>query len=134
MRHLTLISSICAGLLSVAASPLFSQPRLMVNNHSVDLGIIHSNQMYNAQWVIRNTGNDTLVINKLKTSCGCTSVKRLKPTLGPGDFDSLKVEFNPAGFDGKFTKHITFTTNDTSQSSVILILTGEVIRELPRAE
>jgi hypothetical protein len=74
------------------------------------------------------------MISNLKTSCGCTSVKSLNPTLGPGDFDSLKVEFNPAGFDGKFTKHITFTTNDTSQSSVILILTGEVIRELPRVE
>jgi len=60
----------------------------------------------------RNTGDKPLQIEKVKTSCGCTSPKWPKEPVKPGEKGEIKVVFSPAGQSGFFQKNITVKTTN----------------------
>jgi len=73
-----------------------------------------------------NTGTIPLVIEDVKTSCGCTSTQWPREPIAPGAKGVIKAVFQPLGRQGSFSKEITLVTN-TSPSGRILKITGYVI-------
>jgi hypothetical protein len=73
-----------------------------------------------------NKGNAPLVVNKVQTSCGCTTPSWTKEPVEPGKKGSITVIYNPSGRPGTFTKTITVYSNATDEQ-VDLIIKGEVI-------
>ena len=115
---------------SVFPSLLSAQPKLTVNKTTIDAGMLYSGEVYNARWIVKNIGNDTLKIEDIHTSCGCTSAKIPKKELLPGEFDTLDVKFNSTNFRGKVSKYIEITSNDPAQRATTLTLNVEVVVEL----
>lgn len=107
-----------------------AQPKLSVDRSNIDLGVIYNGVVKKAKIVLKNVGKDTLRINGVQTSCGCTTVKQPKSALGPGESDAIEVEFNSTGFRGKITKHVSIRTNDESASNASVALVGDVVEEL----
>ncbi len=118
------------GILITGSSSLFPQAILSLDKINIDGGIIYNGDVKKARWVMKNIGKDTLVISDLHASCHCTTLKNPKPALAPGESDVLEIEFNSSGFSGRVTKEIIFSTNDTSNESVCLRLSCEVLSEL----
>lgn len=81
---------------------------------------------YEKTFTFKNTGNSDLVIHKIKSTCGCTTVNPEKTVLKPGESSSFKAIFSPGGMKGKQNKSIFVITNDPNNSNVRLLISAEI--------
>ena len=77
-------------------------------------------------FVFTNSGQDPFVIERVTTSCGCTTPEYTREPILPGRKGTVKVTFNPEGRPGPFQKTITVTSR-SSQNQNQLHITGAVI-------
>lgn len=75
-------------------------------------------------FTLTNTGDEELVIYKIRASCGCTAVKYSAEPVHPGKSSVITASYNPKGRPGSFLKTITIATN---AGDVLLRIKGEVI-------
>ncbi len=73
-----------------------------------------------------NTGNEPLIVQRVTSSCGCTSPSWTKQPVMPGEKGYVSAAFNPAHRPGKFDKSITVQTN-SANPVMRLRITGNVI-------
>ncbi len=78
-------------------------------------------------FAFENTGNEQLVINKVRTSCGCTVPEYPSEPIAPGDKGVIKVTFNPSGRPGTFSKPV-YVYSNTNPDRTILRIYGEVVQ------
>ncbi|MCQ2216460.1 MAG: DUF1573 domain-containing protein [Bacteroidales bacterium] len=95
-------------------------PKLEFDSQSHDWGEINATDKQSHDFVVKNTGNQNLIIRKVKASCGCTAVTPAKTVLAKGEETTIHVEFNPSGKQGRQQKTITVITNDPDKSNVLL--------------
>lgn len=74
-----------------------------------------------------NTGNEPLIINNVRASCGCTASEWTKKPVKPGEKGFLKVTYNPKNRPGKFMKSVSVKTNANEEKSEMLKIKGVVI-------
>jgi hypothetical protein len=68
---------------------------------------------------LANTGNASIDISDIESSCGCTTVGDWPRTLKPGQSALLPIELDTAQFLGPVTKAITIISNDPAQETVL---------------
>lgn len=76
-----------------------------VENKVYDYGEIPFNEGKEAVFKVKNTGREPLVINRINTSCGCTSVNWEKKPIDPGQTTEIKIIMKPDEM-GYFNKTI----------------------------
>lgn len=78
------------------------------------------------EFIIKNTGGAALVIEKVRTSCGCTTASYTKEIPAGGE-GKIAIKGNTSGSGGrKFSKTITVSTNDPKNRNLILRISGQV--------
>lgn len=89
----------------------------------MNLGEMESGRVIEGVIQFVNTGNDSVKISGVRTSCGCTVVETQKKTYAPGDTASIPFKLNTRGFKGKVHKSITiqFENEDPPTKLVKLI-------------
>ena len=94
-------------------------PFVFVEKTTVDFGTLTVAQVSKTKnldtvFRIHNTSDQVIKIEKIATSCGCTSAKADKPEVQPGGVLNLDVQINPEGKSGKNKVQIivTFTNSD----------------------
>jgi len=76
---------------------------------------------------IKNVGEDTLFIVKVRTTCGCTSAPLSKETLAPGEKATLDVIFDPAKvMVGETTKRLHVVCNDPNNPLAEIRFTAKI--------
>jgi hypothetical protein len=100
----------------------FSQPHLLLNTSTLELGTVYQGDTKAVTIPIRNTGTSTLVIRDVSTSCGCTSVKPIHKKVAPTRMTPLEVEINSNGLQGDLKKQIVILSNDPVSPSTIIVL------------
>ena len=60
----------------------------------------------------RNVGDQTLMVTKVKGSCGCTVIKTYDRKIAPGKEGKLPFKLNTRGMQGAVRKSVTIWTND----------------------
>ena len=76
-----------------------------------------------------NTGNEPLILQKPRSSCGCTVPTWPKEPILPGDSDVIKVTYRSTKV-GKIDKSITVTSNAKQNPTVILRIAGKVLEQV----
>jgi len=71
-----------------------------------------------------NTSEENLIVNVVRTSCGCTNPEWPKDPIEPGKPGEIKVKYNTQ-IAGTFQKSITVFSNAVN-SPVKLLIKGEV--------
>ena len=112
--------------LSAAPNHIVAMPKIQVEEDSYDFGDIIQGELVAHEFVIRNIGNDKLLINSAKGSCGCTVPVWPKEPILPGEEATIKVTFNSTGREGIQKKTVTLVTNVIPNTKVITI-NGNVI-------
>ena len=113
-------------LLSVVASAQ-KKATIQFQDKVYDYGLIKENSgPAKSVFKFVNIGNDTLKLTGVRTSCGCTASNYTKGPIAPGASGEIEAVYNPAGRPGPFSKSITVTSNDPDNSSITLIIKGEV--------
>ena len=72
-----------------------------------------------------NTGSKPIVINDVKSSCGCTTPSWTKAPIAPGAKGYVEAVYDPRNRPGHFSKTITVYSNATN-SPVVLTISGNV--------
>lgn len=78
-----------------------------------------------------NPSKGPLIIQRIITTCDCTTTEWPKEPLAPGASGTIKVAFNPKDRPGKFDKTITIYSN-AETSTVVLQIKG-VVLERPKS-
>ena len=91
-----------------------------------DYGDVPYNGNGKCEFRITNTGNEPLLIQKPKSSCGCTIPSWPQEPILPGESDVIKVTYmtNRAG---NINKTVTVTSNALKNSTVVLRIKGRVL-------
>ena len=112
----------------LSANPNYrvTMPKIQMDEESYDFGDIIQGQSVNHDFIIKNIGNDKLLINSAKGSCGCTVPVWPKEPILEGEESTIKVTFNSAGKKGRQNKTVTLLTNAIPNTKVITI-NGNVI-------
>ncbi len=128
--------AVIVSCLAIAAT-VCAAPEVYVEEPIYDFGSILEGFAVTHVFIIQNTGNETLVIERVAASCGCTTTELATDRLAPGASVELEVLIDTAGFGGqRISKSISIQTNDPrypdSSSSdeplFTLRVTGDVIR------
>ncbi|MCP4346756.1 MAG: DUF1573 domain-containing protein [Desulfobacterales bacterium] len=78
------------------------------------------------EYFIENIGNASLSIERVRASCGCTTVDYTK-TIQPGTYGKITINGNTSGYGGRiFSKPVTVYTNDPKNRHIQLRITGKV--------
>jgi len=109
-------------------------PRLtLLTPERYQFGFIDQNSTMNHTFKIRNDGDAPLTVEKIGTSCKCTSAGLDKDRLMPGETAEISLEWSGKGMAEFFEQFADFKTNDIRRPTLKLIVTGE-IRATLRAE
>ncbi len=104
-------------------------PKIEFEKTVHNYGEIPHNGDGNCIFVFENTGTKPLILNNVRSSCGCTTPKwpRDKP-INPGETDTINVRYNTR-IVGNFTKSITVYSNAVNKSPVRLTIKGQVVKD-----
>jgi hypothetical protein len=79
---------------------------------------------------IVNAGGDSLRIDKVQPSCGCTIAQPDRKVLGPGDTANVEVSVDVAHASGPQHKSLTITSNDAARPSMQVSLQATLVTDL----
>lgn len=88
-------------------------PQISIEPALQDLGT-QPQQLIDLVYIVKNTGNADLVIEKVSVSCECTTAELEKNTIPPGESAELRVKFDPAedNLFGDIQRIIYLRSND----------------------
>lgn len=91
-----------------------------------DYGEVQYNGNGECEFRFTNTGNEPLILQKPKSSCGCTVPTWPKEPILPGESDVIKVTYKTTKV-GTINKSITVTSNAKTNATVVLRIKGTVL-------
>lgn len=91
-----------------------------------DYGEVQYNGNGECEFRFTNTGNEPLILQKPKSSCGCTVPTWPKEPILPGESDVIKVTYKTTKV-GAINKSITVTSNAKTNATVVLRIKGNVL-------
>lgn len=92
-----------------------------------DYGTIQQGSDGSFEFKFTNEGKTPLILNNVRSSCGCTVPSWTREPLPPGGSGSIKVVYNTASI-GAFSKSVTVSSN-AKNSDVVLMIKGNVVQK-----
>ena len=86
-----------------------------------DFGNIQQDTENTHVFAFTNTGNEPLIIEKAKGSCGCTVPEYPKEPIAPGESSEIKVVYKPGKQKSNQTKKVTVTANTDPVQTILTI-------------
>ncbi|MCK5855924.1 MAG: DUF1573 domain-containing protein [Bacteroidales bacterium] len=127
MNRIIIVLAIIAGFTMTSMLPSSLQgtkPHIKFENTKHDFKVIMQNADGNWEFKFKNSGKEPLIIQGVRSSCGCTVAQRPSKPILPGETASIKVRYDTRRL-GVFRKTITVTSN-AENGSVVLEVRGEV--------
>jgi len=93
-----------------------------------DYGNIPYNGNGECEFRFTNTGTEPLLIQKPKSSCGCTIPSWPNEPILPGESEVIKVTYKTNRV-GNINKTVTVTSNAVKNSTVVLRIKGTVMEQ-----
>ena len=91
-----------------------------------DYGDVPYNGNGECEFRFTNTGTEPLIIQKPKSSCGCTIPSWPQEPILPGESEIIKVTYR-TNRPGNINKTVTVTSNAVNNSTVVLRIKGRVL-------
>ncbi len=91
-----------------------------------DYGDVPFNGNGECEFRFTNTGTEPLLIQKPKSSCGCTIPSWPNEPILPGESEVIKVTYR-TNRSGVINKTVTVTSNAVNNSTVVLRIKGRVL-------
>lgn len=124
--YLVISANLTEDFASMSKADLEKAPIASFASTKSDFGTINQREKANVQFKFKNIGKTDLIIRKIRTTCGCTTVTPPNTVIKPGEESMIDAVFDAGVRKGKQHKIITVITNDPKHSQVNLIISGEV--------
>ena len=86
-----------------------------------DFGTILEGEQVVCYFDYTNTGQGRLVIQRIESSCGCTTPDWSREPLAPGEGERLQIVFDATGRSGAQFKQVTVVSNAANQKVQLTI-------------
>ena len=96
-------------------------------------GTIQKGGNGDCQFTFWNDGNEPLILQNVKASCGCTTPKYTQKPVMPGESGVIDVHYNTNNVGG-FSKTVTVTSNAVDNPRVVLRIKGNVKQDVASEE
>ena len=126
MKRTAFLIVLCVGVCGGA----FAQPKLSIDNMTIDLGTMYNGNTKTGTITLKNIGTQPLKILRVQPSCGCTTVRQPKSELQPNESDVVEVSFSAVLYRGPVEKYVNVETNDPLSQYVAVKLIADVKEEL----
>jgi hypothetical protein len=101
-----------------------SKARIEIDGDNWNFGSIPKGSIVSHAYKIKNIGQDTLNIVKVKPTCGCTTAPLSSNSIAPGQEADLTANFNSEKFNGRVNKQINIDTSDPIRPYLKVIFTA----------
>ena len=125
-NKITVSATIVEDFSHLSPTELANAPKIVFEQTEYDFGTIKQGDKVTYQYKFKNEGKSDLIIRKVKATCGCTVPNPEKMVIKPGEESFIKATFNSAGKKGHQSKPITITTNDPTNSSMVVKIVGNI--------
>lgn len=126
---------ILAGLLLLTVSAVAQKPVISFPVKEYNFGQINEQDgKVTHVFEFTNTGNTTLVIQRVQASCGCTTPDWTKNPIEPGKKGTITATYDPQGRPGTFTKTVTVASNASNEMEVLTIKGVVIGRQQPQQQ
>jgi len=98
-----------------------------------EFGTINEGEKVSYTFKYKNTGENPLILEDVRPSCGCTLPEWTKDPIAPGAEGLIKVVYNSEGRPGEFHKTITVIAN-TAEEVSLLKIQGKVTPKKPEIQ
>ncbi|MFP4529143.1 MAG: DUF1573 domain-containing protein [Candidatus Kapaibacterium sp.] len=117
-----------ATIILVGAAQTLAQPKIeIIGGDTYNWQTVSTKDSpLNAKIKIKNAGDQTLEITKVKPTCGCTTAPLDKNTLAPGETASMDVTLSIGSHSGPVHKSIRVNSNDPATPMKIIGLKAMV--------
>jgi len=88
------------------------QPRILVSEEEWDFGKVTRGEKPIHIFIVKNGGEEDLIIEGVKGSCVCIEVSISTNLIKPGESAELKVSYDTTDYVGKDEKHLHIYSND----------------------
>lgn len=106
-------------------------PSISFDKETHDYGKVVYGDTVRDSFTVTNKGNQTLIIEKLDASCGCTKAVKGTSDVPPKGNSTIIAEFDTNGLrQGRKEKSIFVHSNDPQRPVVKLTLLADVIKDL----
>lgn len=113
--------------LSAAGISIWAGPVLKIAPGSFGFGKYPANQSKEHEFTVSNTGDELLVIEKVKVTCGCSAADIARKKLAPGESTTLTARINKESISGPFSKAIFIHSNAANGRIQMLTVSGEAV-------
>jgi hypothetical protein len=106
-------------------------PRIHFEKDSYDYGKVLYGETVTEKFHFTNTGDQTLIIEKVRSSCGCTNAIKGSSEVPPGGQSEILTAFDTTGMRPGVKNQTVFVhSNDPEKPVVKLGITADVIRQI----
>jgi hypothetical protein len=112
----------------LTGSPSFTDkgPKIQFEEMKWDFGNKKQGEVLTHKFRFENVGDETLVIHRVRTSCGCAAAILSKKELDPGQKGEIEAKFSTQGYYGEQNKFIYVESNDPSESVKQLMISASI--------
>ncbi len=104
-----------------------SQAKISFSEHMWDFGYVPKTGRVSHTYLIKNIGQDTLIIVKVRTTCGCTTTPLSKQRVAPNETTEMKVIFDPRKIrEGETTKKLQVISTDPNNPFAEVQFTAKI--------
>lgn len=123
----SLCSILSANILLAAENPSqVPQPAIQMENTRYDFGMAGRQETISHIFEFQNVGDEDLLIESVKATCGCVAELLSSPKIPPGASGSIRVSVETGVFPGPRNESILVKTNDPHKPEIELKVTGSV--------
>jgi len=87
-------------------------PKILISEIEWDYGMVKPNDKPTHIFTVKNGGDEELIIERVRVSCGCIQASISTKNIKPGKSAELKATFNTTGYEGKVNKDFYIKSND----------------------
>jgi len=104
-----------------------SRAKISFSETMWDFGYVPKTGSVSHTYKIKNIGQDTLIIVKVRTTCGCTTTPLSKQRLAPNETADMKVVFDPRKIVvGETTKKLQVISDDPNNPFTEVQFTAKI--------
>mgnify|MGYP001817176012 FL=1 len=123
----SIVCPVLVSLICLYASLACAAPDMQFASTQFDFGEVYQGEKVLHVFEFVNAGQDPLLIDRVRSSCGCTAALVSDKNLAPGAKGKVQANFDSARFRGHVSKTIYLYSNDPVKPLVQLTIKGEVL-------
>jgi hypothetical protein len=104
-----------------------AQPHIQAPTDTVyDFDLLYQGEVKEVSFEVKNVGRDTLVIDKVESTCGCTAALASDNRVPPNGSTKILAVFDSKGILGPVRKYVTVFSNDQRRPELTFEISGNV--------